>query len=63
MNNLQRLGRVLCRHDWRNLHEWVAAIDHLADLSEQEIAEMVGCGSSASAPSDGSRRAAPLSRA
>jgi hypothetical protein len=42
MANLQDMSRVLYRHDWRNVEEWASAIDHLADLTEQEIGEMVG---------------------
>ena len=42
MANLQDMNRVLYRHDWRNVEEWASAINHLADLSEQEIGEMVG---------------------
>jgi len=42
MANLQDMNRVLYRHDWRSVEEWASAIDHLADLTEQEIGEMVG---------------------
>jgi hypothetical protein len=42
MANLQDMNRVLYRHDWRSVEEWASAIDHLADLSEQEIGDMVG---------------------
>jgi len=42
MANLQDMNRVLYRHDWQNVEEWASAINHLADLSEQEIGEMVG---------------------
>lgn len=42
MANLRHMSRVLYRHDWQTVEEWAAAIDHLADLTEQEIGEMVG---------------------
>lgn len=42
MANLQDMNRVLYRHDWQDVEEWASAINHLADLSEQEIGEMVG---------------------
>jgi hypothetical protein len=42
MANLQDMNRVLYRHDWQSVEEWASAIEHLADLSEQEIGEMVG---------------------
>jgi len=45
MANLQDMNRVLYRHDWQNVEEWASAIDHLADLTEQEIGDMVGKGS------------------
>ena len=42
MANLQDMNRVLYRHDWRSIDEWVSAFRHLADMSEQEIGDMVG---------------------
>ena len=46
MTNLQDMNRVLYRHDWQNVEEWVSAINHLADLREEEIGELVGKASS-----------------
>ena len=34
------LGRVLCGHQWRELKEWVGAIKELAELSDEEIAQI-----------------------
>ncbi len=42
MANLQDMNRVLYRHDWQSVEEWASAIHHLADLTEQEIGQMVG---------------------
>lgn len=42
MANLQEMNRVLYRHDWQSVEEWASAIDHLADLTEHEIGDMVG---------------------
>ena len=41
MANLRQMSRVLYRHDWRTVEEWATAVDCLADLSEQEIGEIV----------------------
>jgi hypothetical protein len=42
MANLQDMKRVLYRHDGRSVEEWASAIEHLADLTEREIGDMVG---------------------
>jgi hypothetical protein len=36
------LGRVVCRHEWRDLSEWVRALDDLASLSDGEIEAIAG---------------------
>ena len=41
MANLQEMGRVLCSHRWDDVREWAQAVDQLASLTEQEIAELV----------------------
>jgi hypothetical protein len=35
------MGRVLYRHDWTDLREWVSALVDLGDLSDDEITELV----------------------
>lgn len=39
MANMQRIRRVVYRHDWSHLAEWVRALDELADMSDEEIDE------------------------
>jgi hypothetical protein len=35
------LTAVLYRHEWTNLDQWVAALDDLADMGDDEIERMV----------------------
>ena len=37
MASLATTRRVLMGHDWKDLGEWVRAIDQLADMSDDEI--------------------------
>jgi hypothetical protein len=37
---MKSMSRVLYAHDWRQLDEWVASVDALADLSDDEIVEL-----------------------
>lgn len=39
-SEIRDMGRVLCAHQWRDLHEWVGAIRALAELSDAEIVEI-----------------------
>jgi hypothetical protein len=36
----KQLNRVLYRHRWNKIEEWVESLDELADLSEDEIADL-----------------------
>lgn len=38
--NLRQIHRVVHRHDWIDLSEWVNGIDCLADLTDQELEEV-----------------------
>jgi hypothetical protein len=40
MANHQDMSKVLCRHSWSQLEDWVAMLDELADLSDDEIVEI-----------------------
>jgi hypothetical protein len=37
---MKSMSRVLYAHDWRQLDKWVASVDALADLSDDEIVEL-----------------------
>ena len=41
MTNLQTIGRVVYRHSWENLDDWVDALNDLADLNDDDIDEVV----------------------
>ncbi len=40
MSDLQEISRVLYRHDWTSVDQWVSKLDQLADLTDDEIAEL-----------------------
>ena len=40
MIKLQEMTRVLYRHDWTCVDQWVSSLDQLADLSDDEIDEL-----------------------
>lgn len=40
MSNLSEINRVVHRHEWVSLGEWVATLDQLADLSDRELEEL-----------------------
>lgn len=35
------MGRVLYRHNWSSLDEWVQALDELADCNDEAVDEFV----------------------
>ncbi len=35
------MNRVLYRHNWSSLDEWVQALDELADCSDEAVDELV----------------------
>ena len=37
----QDMSRVLYRHDWTDVREWVRSVDELADLPDEEITRLV----------------------
>ena len=37
MENFTEIRRVIYRHDWQCVGEWVSALDDLADLTDDEI--------------------------
>ncbi|MBK8173978.1 MAG: hypothetical protein IPK66_01345 [Rhodospirillales bacterium] len=41
MATLVDMQRVVFRHDWCDLAEWVRALDELADLTDSEIESLV----------------------
>jgi hypothetical protein len=41
MPNVGKMGRVLYRHDWTSLDEWVEALNELADCSDDAVDEVV----------------------
>ena len=41
MVDMQKVRRVVYRHDWNNLAEWVGALDELADMTDEQISELV----------------------
>ncbi len=41
MPNVAKMGRVLYRHDWSSLDEWVEALAELADCSDETVDEVV----------------------
>jgi hypothetical protein len=40
MSDLQEISRVVYRHDWTSIDQWVTTLDQLADLTDDEIAEL-----------------------
>jgi len=40
MSDLDHLNRILYQHKWDSLQDWVATLDELADLSDDEIEEI-----------------------
>lgn len=42
MLNLRQIHRVVHRHEWLDLGEWVAGIEALADLSDDELEAVEG---------------------
>lgn len=40
MSNLSEINRVVHRHEWVSLGEWVDSLDKLADLSDRELEEL-----------------------
>lgn len=44
MNNLEQMSRILYRHVWDDVSQWVSALDHLAGLSDNEIAALTAGG-------------------
>lgn len=40
MSDLQEISRVLYGHDWTSVDQWVSKLDQLADLTDDEIAEL-----------------------
>lgn len=43
--SLQEINRVVYRHGWGSLSEWVEGIDRLADLTDAELEQLAGFGS------------------
>lgn len=41
MPNVAKMSRVLYRHEWSSLDEWVEALAELADCNDQAIDEVV----------------------
>jgi hypothetical protein len=41
MADMQKIGRVVYRHEWKNLAEWVGALDELANMTDEQISELV----------------------
>ena len=41
MPNIGKMSRVLYRHDWTSLDEWVEALNELADCSDEALDEVV----------------------
>jgi hypothetical protein len=44
MKNLEQMSRVLYSHVWDDVNQWASAIDHLASLSDSEIAALAAGG-------------------
>ncbi len=40
MADLQQMSRILYHHDWANVEDWARNIAQLADLSDDEIAQL-----------------------
>ena len=40
MSDLQEISRVVCRHDWTSVDQWASTLDQLADLTDDQIAEL-----------------------
>jgi hypothetical protein len=61
MSDLQELSRVIYRHDWTSVDQWVSNLDQLADLTDDEIGELERLGNRQppSSGETGDRPAAP----
>jgi hypothetical protein len=44
MSDLQEISRVVYRHDWTSVDQWARTLDQLADLTDDEIAELACLG-------------------
>jgi hypothetical protein len=44
MRNLEQMSRVLYSHVWDDVSQWASAFDHLASLSDTEIAALANGG-------------------
>jgi hypothetical protein len=44
MSDLQEISRVVYRHDWTSIDQWVTTLDQLADLTDAEIVELAHIG-------------------
>lgn len=40
MSDLQEISRVVYRHDWTSVDQWASTLDQLADLTDDQIAEL-----------------------
>jgi hypothetical protein len=40
LEDLNQISRVLYRHKWASLEDWVRSLDELADLTDDEIDEV-----------------------
>jgi hypothetical protein len=41
MPNVQEMVRVLYRHDWTSVEEWARQFNQLANLTDNEVSELV----------------------
>jgi hypothetical protein len=44
MKNLEQMSRVLYSHVWDDVSQWASALDHLANLNDNEITALAGGG-------------------
>ena len=42
MTDADKMERVICGHHWDRIDEWVDCLFRLADLSDEEITQLVG---------------------
>ena len=64
MSDLQEISRVLYRHDWTSIDQWVSKLDQLADLTDDQITELERLGKHQSGSScEIGARLSPLWRA
>jgi hypothetical protein len=38
----EHVAKAVLRHDWKNLEDWVKALDELAELSDDQIDRLEG---------------------